>query len=52
MNRKYKTLQTYALLLAGASNPLSREADAAADVDQDGRDEIVYGSMVVDDNGH
>ena len=23
-----------------------------ADVDQDGRDEIVYGSMVVDDNGH
>ena len=30
------TLQTYALLLAGASNPLTREADAAADVDQDG----------------
>ncbi|MBR6936499.1 MAG: hypothetical protein IKH63_02835 [Prevotella sp.] len=23
-----------------------------ADVDEDGRDEIVYGSMVVDDNGH
>ncbi len=23
-----------------------------ADVDQDGRDEIVYGSMVIDDNGH
>jgi rhamnogalacturonan endolyase len=39
---------------ADSSNPWRGQGNhsvVAADVDQDGRDEIVYGSMVIDDNG-